>query len=79
MNFQNITMAKPSHLYLVVKPYLDPATTSKILRSMKPSVIGSSYSMENPQQQALHTQWITYLSSLLQNPIKKITCKVEKQ
>ena len=28
MTFQNITMAKPSHLYLAAKPYLDPVTTS---------------------------------------------------
>ena len=29
MSFQNITMAKPSHLYLAAKPiYLDPATAS---------------------------------------------------
>ena len=29
INFPNITMAKPSHLYLAAKPiYLDPATAS---------------------------------------------------
>ena len=28
MTFQNITMAKPSHLYLAAKPYLDPAAAS---------------------------------------------------
>ena len=28
MTFQNITIAKPSHLYLAAKPYLDPATAS---------------------------------------------------
>ena len=30
ITFQNITMAKPSYLHLVAKPYLDPmSTTSK--------------------------------------------------
>ena len=28
MNFQNITMAKPSHLYLVAKSYLHPTSAS---------------------------------------------------
>ena len=46
MTFQIITLDKPSHMYLVVKPYLDPATASKpYLASW------------NPQQHALHTQW----------------------
>ena len=46
MTFQNITLVKPSHLYLVAKPYLDPATASK-----------PYLATWNPQQQALHTQW----------------------
>ena len=46
MTFQNITLAKPSHLYFVAKPYLDPTTASK-----------PYLAAWNPQQQALHTQW----------------------
>ena len=46
MNFQNITMAKPSHLYLDAKPYLDPAVASK-----------PYLTTWNLQQQDLHTQW----------------------
>ena len=46
MTFQNITMAKPSHLHLVAKPYLDPVEASK-----------PYLAAWNPQQQALHTQW----------------------
>ena len=46
MNFQNIKMAKPSHLYLASKPYLDPAKASK-----------SYLATWNPQQHDLHTQW----------------------
>ena len=46
MTFQNVTLAKPSHLYFVAKPYLDPMTTSK-----------PYLATWNPRQQALHTQW----------------------
>ena len=46
MTFQNITLSKPSHLYFVAKPYLDPTTASK-----------PYLAAWNPQQQALHTQW----------------------
>ena len=46
MTFQNITLAKLSHLYFVAKPYLDPAIASK-----------PYLATWNPRQQALHTQW----------------------
>ena len=46
MTFQNITLAKPSHLYFVAKPYFYPTTASK-----------PYLATGNPQQQALHTQW----------------------
>ena len=53
MTFQNITMAKPSHLYLAAKPYLDPAVGSK------------PYSAASiPQQQDFHAQWKSLTNGL---------------
>ena len=61
MTFQNITMAKPSHLYLATKPYLNPAAASKpYLDPPATSKTCSSYSMEKYQQHGLHTQWPTF-------------------
>ena len=64
MTFQIITLAKPSHMYLVVKPYLDLATASKpYLASW------------NPQQHALHTQWksISNRIFILNDPLSEIS------
>ena len=47
MTFQNITIAKPSHLYLAAKPYLDHAVAS----------INPYLAAWKPQHEALHTQW----------------------
>ena len=64
MTFQNITMDKPSHLYLASKPYLDPAA------NLKPYLAAW-----NPQQQALHTQWKSLNNRLfiLNGPLSELS------
>ena len=64
MTFQNITMAKPSHLHLVAKPYLDPVEASK-----------PYLAAWNPLRQALHTQWKTLNNMLfiLNGPFSKLS------
>ena len=64
MNFQNITLAKPSHLYFVVKPYFYPTTASK-----------PYLATWNPQQQALHTQWksISNRIFILNGPLSELS------
>ena len=64
MTFQNITLAKPSHLYFVAKPYLDFTTASK-----------PYLEAWNPQQQALHTQWKSLNNRLfiLNGPLSELS------